>query len=582
MPDVPSFAVDDGFWYAVPDHLSAQVSIGSLVRVPLSGRRVRGWVVETGEGPDRPLKDVAGVSGGARVFDEALFRSLVWASTHYVAPLAVLLGKATPPNLPQAPGDLPGRSHPRPLGHPLDEIAAVAARGAKVPLQALVGPWQDGKWLAAFGPVLAEGRSAMVLAASAAEVAMISQWARHHFGEGVIEVSGDDNASLTRAWSQVQAPGNLIVGTPRVALWKVAGLSLVVILEEGRRAMKERQTPTLHVREVIRARSLLEGFIPVFLGPTPSVELLSAGAQVRILGNRAWPLVEVVDRSEEPPGSGYVSDRVIAGLRAIVEQGRRAFVFTHRRVGAGSMRCARCRAIRTCSRCSAFVGRVETCPRCGAGLGPCSHCGSAEFEEMGTIPQRLVAEIAASLGKQAVAVHPADAPVTVGTERDLAALPAVSLAVAADTDGMAMGSGFRASEEALRQLARVAGAVRSGPGSRLMVQTSHPGSDLVQTLRRGDPIPYLEKVIQGREAEGMPPSTEMIAVETRDEVPDDVETDLDSLSGATLLGPVAVDQGRRWLLTGDLRTARRELRSLVGRWREQGATVRVDADPIDL
>lgn len=583
VPDVPSFAVDDGFWYSIPRHLDEQVRVGSLVRVPLSGRRVRGWVVETGEGPpERKLKDVSGVSGEASVFDETLLRSLIWMSTHYVAPLSVLLAKATPPNLPRPPRSAPDGEFRAAGAHPIIELARAAARGDKVPVRAMVGSWQSGEWLVSLGPVLEAGKSVLVVAASAAEVATISTEARDQFGRLVVEVSGDDNAELTLAWSDAQLPARLIIGTPRVAQWKVPGLSLAVVLEEGRRAMKERQTPTLQVRDVIRTRSLLEGFIAVFLGPTPSVELLWAGAQVRRLGNRAWPLVETVDRSQDPPGSGFLSDRVVAALRATTRRGGRCFVFTHRRAGAGSMRCARCRAIRACPRCGSYVGRVEHCPRCGAALGPCTQCRSTSFEEMGTIPQRLVGEIARHLGANAVSVHPADTPVTVGTERDLAALPPVTVAVAADADGMLMGSGYRTTEEALRQLARVAGAASSGRGSRMMVQTSRPDSDLVRTLRRGDPISYLEKVLAARAAEGMPPATEMIALELRGKIPEAVDVELGSIPGATALGPAVVDQGVRWLLTGDLRAARGELRSLVGRWRDEGTTVRVDADPIDL
>jgi primosomal protein N' (replication factor Y) len=582
VPDVPSFAVDEGFWYSIPSHLSDDFAIGSLVRVPLSGRRVRGWVVEIGEGPERALKEIAGISGAAPVFDGDQLRSLLWMATHYVAPVPVVLAKATPPNLPRRVEATTSAVSAARSDHPLSEVAAVAARGGKIPVQAMVASWQGGDWVPALAPVLGAGRSVIVVAATAAEVAEIAGWARKVLGEVVLEVSGEDNAELTEGWSAAQVPGRLVVGTPRVAVWGVRALAMTVVLEEGRRAMKERQTPTLHVREVIHTRSRLEGFIPVFMGPTPSVEILSAGAEVRKVGSRPWGLVEVVDRSADPPGSGFLSDRVIAALKATAQRGDRSFVFTHRRSGAASMRCVNCRAIRSCGRCGAFVGRVEECPRCGAALGPCLRCDASEFEEMGTVPQRLVSEINRTLGKGAAAVHPADSPMTVGTERDLAGLLSVRLAVAADVDGMLMGTGYRTSEEALRQLARVAGAVRRERGSRMMVQTSHPGSDLVQALRRGDPIPYLEKVLAMRAEEGMPPSTEMIAVELRGKIPEGVDADLDSLSDAGVLGPVPVDEGKRWLLTGDLRAARRELRGLVGRWREEGATVRVDADPIDL
>jgi primosomal protein N' len=202
---------------------------------------------------------------------------------------------------------------------------------------------------------------------------------------------------------------------------------------------------------------------------------------------------------------------------------------------------------------------------------------------MGTIPERLVAELSRRIGPGVATVHPADdETVTVGTERDLAGIPRVDLAVAADVDGMLIGAGYRTAEDALRQLARLALAVDDLPGSRLMLQTSHPDSELVTAMRRGDPIPYLERVLVVRAREGAPPASEMIAVELRGEVPSTAGPDLAGLTDAVVMGPMRVEDGWRWLLTGRLGKARLALRDLVHRWRDNGVTVRVDADPIDV
>jgi primosomal protein N' len=115
-----------------------------------------------------------------------------------------------------------------------------------------------------------------------------------------------------------------------------------------------------------------------------------------------------------------------------------------------------------------------------------------------------------------------------------------------------------------------------------MLQTSHPDSFLVTTLRRGDPIPYLERVLVERARSGAPPAVEMIAVELRGEVPGTVASDLAALEGAVVLGPMVLEEGRRWLVSGKLGRARIDLRRLVGHWRDGGLTVRVDADPIDV
>ena len=86
-----------------------------------------------------------------------------------------------------------------------------------------------------------------------------------------------------------------------------------------------------------------------------------------------------------------------------------------------------------------------------------------------------------------------------------------------------------------------------------------------------------------RAREGFPPSTELVAVEVRGHAPADAGADLAALGpDVILLGPMPVEGGQRWLLTGKLGRVKNGLRSVVGRWRDKGATVRVDADPIDL
>lgn len=582
VPDVATFAVDEGFWYTIPDHLDPDLEIGSIVRVPLSGRRVRGWVVEIALERAGKLKEIAGISGSVPVFDDALLNALLWTARHYVAPVSTLLGRASPPNLPRQIPKAPPVPEVEKGSHPLSDVVAKSAAGDRSPVVALVGNWHRPGWIDQLGPVLVSGRSVLVVAASVAEVRQLAETSDGLWGELIVAVDGEDDKSDTAAWQAAQSPPRIVIGTPKTAVWRVADLGLAIVLEEGRRAMKDRQTPTVHVREVMRTRSRLEGFNLAFYGPTPSVELLSAGAEVLHEGNRAWPLVEVVDRSEDQPGSGFLAERTVAAIGATAMARRRVFVFTHRRVGYASMRCTRCRTLRTCSKCGSRVGRVDKCPRCDAAIGPCVSCGASEFEEMGSIPERLVSEIDRRLGRGTAQVHPADGLVSVGTERDLAGLPLVNLAVAADVDGMLMGSGYRTTEEALRQLARLALAVGESRGARLMMQTSRADSLLVTTMRRGNPIPYLERVLVERAREGAPPASDMIAVEVRGQVPESAGSDLATLDGALTMGPMNIPDGKRWLLTGKLGTARLELREVVGRWRDGGATVRIDADPIDV
>jgi primosomal protein N' (replication factor Y) len=518
------------------------------------------------------------------VFDQDLLKTLQWAATHYVAPLAVLMERAAPPNLPVSPIPEKPAAHlgRQPTRHPLLGLTREIAAGRRRPSAAALGAWQSFEWLDVLLPVLEAEKSVMVVVATETEANRIGEEARRRGLEPVV-AAGEVARDLTAAWIEAQGPGRLVIGSPRIATWQVPHLALAVVLEEGRRAMKDRQTPTLHVREVLSTRSRVEGFTLFFIGPTPSLEVLASGPEIVRLGNRAWPLVEVVDRRDDPPGSGFLAERTVAALRAVVSVGRRSFVFTHRRAGDSSMRCLGCRRVRVCEDCGSRLGREPACRRCGRQAGQCPHCGSSGFEEMGSEPERLVREIDRRLGGQMAAIHPTDLPVAVGTERDLPGLEPAPLVVAVDVDGLMLGHNYRTTEEAIRILARLANVVEAGSGRRMMAQTSLPGAALITALRRGDPMPFLEELLAERARLGLPPATEILAIEIRGvEEPRRFDEELRGLEPPALLGPAPSPHGWRWLLQGTLGLLRARLRPLVQRWRESGATVRVDADPIDL
>ena len=95
VPSVPTFAVDNGFWYSVTPSQEPIVGVGTMVRVPLGGRKVRGYVVEVGRREPGRLRPIASVSMEPRTFDEPLLRSLTWGP-HYVAPVVLLSERSAP------------------------------------------------------------------------------------------------------------------------------------------------------------------------------------------------------------------------------------------------------------------------------------------------------------------------------------------------------------------------------------------------------------------------------------------------------------------------------------------------------
>jgi primosomal protein N' len=174
--------------------------------------------------------------------------------------------------------------------------------------------------------------------------------------------------------------------------------------------------------------------------------------------------------------------------------------------------------------------------------------------------------------------------VTVGTERDLVNVGSIQLGVALDADGLILAPHYRAEEDAFRLLARLASRVERGRGNRCLVQTSHPRHRVIEALRSGHPTDFLVATLEMRKREGFPPAAELVAVGVK-RAADNADQELRTAAGdrSEVLGPAEDRDAMRWLIQGaDLRPVRVRMRSLVQSWRDGGATVRVDADPIDL
>ncbi|MDE0170409.1 MAG: hypothetical protein OXS29_13025 [bacterium] len=581
VPDIPTFAVDNGFSYRVPPALLDQVMVGSVVRVPLAGRRVRGYVVglktEDEASGARKLREVRSVSSTVPVFTEAMLPSLRWAAAHYVAPLAGVLAKSAPPNLPKQPVPRQLPSIP-PAGSPITRVAGSAQSEDPGIVQLLAGGgWGELIRRCVTGPLRA-GRSALVVAPTAVEAARLADRLEGDLGRRVVRAADQDNAALTAAWSRAATQGGLVVvGTLRVIWWPVKDLSMICLVEEGRRGMKERQTPTVAAGTVARMRSPTEGLRLVLIGRAPTVDTLHEDAVIERIRGRLWARVELVDRTEDPPGGGLVAERVRVAIASTIRRDGRVFVFTHRRGYAPASRCVSCRSLRSCPACGSRPGHRDTCPRCEAVLGPCPSCGGNRFEPLGAAVGRITETLRRLVGDGVGSVG-SDRAVMVGTERDLVEVPPVDLAVVVDADGLVRGTNYRSTEEALAVLARTASTLRRNGRCRMMLQTADTRHPVYEALQLGDPIPFLRDELVARWRFSLPPCGEVMVVEV--EGTEEAAVLDAAFAGADVYGP-ARDSGRtRWIVQGrELREQKQRLRAATGRLRDQGCKVRIDVDP---
>lgn len=558
----------------MPDDISG-LTVGSIVRVPLGGRTVRGFVTSLRERqPDRALRPIAAKSGALPIFDERLLQTARWAAAHYVAPLAVVLGATAPPNL------------PRPItAAAVPPLPAVAPPRRTRPRYFVSGGDHGEAITALVTPVLASGRNAMVVVPTAAECEQLAAALESALGSRVVSATSSHGGSRqTKAWSTLASQSGLIaIGTRELALWPCGDLGMVVVVEEGRSAMKAKQTPTFHVRDLMRRRSNVERFDLAFFGPVPTLEAIAAGVDVVEPEGRVWPLVEVADRNEEPPGTGVVGEQARAAITAVAARGGRVFVLVPRRGYAGAFACVRCGTIRRCQSCGAGGGRGAGCERCGEALPRTCVCGADRFRPVGAGIGRVIDDLRRSVA-DFVGEFGSGRQVIVGTERDLVEINDQDLAVAVDLDGGILAPTYRAGEDALRLGARLALTLGAGRGRRCLVQTSLPAHPVIIALRAGRPMEFLSAELATRELALLPPVGELIALEVRGVDAEHADGVIRSAAvAASVRGPAIDGHVARWLIQGtDLSEARLRLRSTVQALRDGELTVRIDADPVDL
>jgi len=582
LVDVP--AIDREFDYAVPATLGP-LAVGTIVRVPLHGRRVRGWVVETDvESVTSPVRllPVAKVVGAGPPPD--VLALCDWAAWRFAGPRAALLRAASPPNAvrdaaPEAP-------EPTRVTTSSNEVLAWP-------------PAADRRTMVA-AHVAPEGSTLVIVPDGGRLPSLI----RHLEGAGhrVCVLRGDDHAApRTRAWASTRRGRCVVVGG-RVAVWApVPDLAAVVVLDESDESLQDERAPTWHARTVAAERARRGGAALTLVGALPSVDAVAlAGDPVRparVDERAGWPVVQVVDPRDEPPGTGLLTEPLARALQDTVAGGRRAVCVLNRKGRARLLACASCHELVRCERCGAAVveveGNVLDCLSCGTRRPfVCLQCHATHLKRLRPGIARLRDDLAALLPRTEIGEVDAstetapDAPVVIGTEavlhrlRSTRADPPVRLVAFLDLDQELLAPRYRAAEQAGAILARAARLL--GPrdrGGRLMLQTRLPQHEVVRAVIGADPTPILEGETRRRAALGYPPSGGLAEVSGAPEAVGRVVDLLREVPAIDVLGPTPTGAGVRALLRAPTVEMLADALALAGPAARTEGRLRIAVDP---
>jgi primosomal protein N' (replication factor Y) len=495
VPDVT--AVERAFDYLVPAELAAQVRVGTIVRVSLHGRRVRGWVVADDVAPEATqlLSLLAVVSAGP---PPDVVELTAWVAHRWAGPRVAVLRSASPPN--RVPSPLPPPVWTLSVGRPTrsDQTVVRAVRVVRQP------PLLDRR--AQVAAMCATEGSTIVCVADAGRARAFAAYLERE-GRRVAHMhSSEADAARTGAWARATNGGCIVVGGRISAFAPVPDLAAVVVVDDADEALQEERSPTWHARDVLRERAARAGASFTVCSPAPTIEAVVAAGSAPVVPapdveRAGWPRVEVVDRRAEPPGAGLLTSALADALRSA--DGLAVCVVNRR----GRYRLLACAACQHLLRWDRADERPAVCPECGATKLRVLRAGVTRIrEELEVLlREKRVVDVDVATGDLA----PAD--ILIGTEAVLhraevrRSRPA--LVAYLDLDQELLAPRYRAAAQAHWLVTRGAQLLAARPRheTMLLLQTRMPDHPVVDAVVHGQPDRVVDSDREYRETLGYPP-----------------------------------------------------------------------------
>ncbi len=654
--------LDRPFDYLVPEPLSSAAAPGTRVRVRFSGKLVDGWVLErvaTSEHTGRIERITKVVSADPVLAPEiaVLARAVAdrWAGTladvlraavppRHAAAEAALDAEGTPDQafVAPVPADDPGPWAPYTGGPALVRRVGDPAVAFT---EELPGPRAVWTSLPGTDPVdavahlvaaaAAAGRGVLVVAPDARDVARLELALTAALGHDAFRVLTADlgPSARYRAFLEVRrAQVKVVLGTRAAVFAPVADLGLVVLWDDGDDSLAEPHAPYWHAREVLAIRSTITGAALVIGSTSRSVEaaalveqgwareVVAPRTEVRRLAPRFVTVGGDSDLArDEAAKSARLPHAAWDAARDALTRGP-VLVQVPRRGYVPALACQTCRALARCRHCHGPLGvssghAVPVCAWCGrlAGDWACASCGGTRLRAVSVGERRTAEELGRAFPGVPVRTSGRD-PSGRGVLDTVDGRPALVVATpgaepraeggyaaALLLDGRVVldRPDLRAGEEAVRRWTAAVALVRTAAEGGVVVLVADPGLAPVQAVVRSDPAGFAARELDERQQLRLPPAWRVAEIVG---APDDVQDFLGHLrlpDGASVLGPVPVEPGRRpgrdgagdaraRALVVAPRTAGPELAlalkaaASVRSARKEGGPVGVRVDPADL
>jgi primosomal protein N' (replication factor Y) (superfamily II helicase) len=438
----------------------------------------------------------------------------------------------------------------------------------QVLLHGVTGSGKTEVYLQAIAPILAKGKSALVLVPEIGLTPQLSDRCRARFGQNVcVYHSALSEGERYDTWRQLLAGDpQVIIGTRSAIFAPLPHLGLIILDEEHDAGFKqEHPAPSYHARTVAAWRAELTP-CPLILGSaTPSLESWSRRQEPGLavaarksdphylhlperIHAQPLPPISVIDmRQELAAGNRSMFSRQLGtALEELAAQKQQGILFIPRRGHSTFVSCRSCGYVADCPNCSVSLTyhftpatshprlRCHYCNYTRPHPNQCPDCQSPYFKYFGSGTQRVIEALGLEFPQLRLLRFDSDTTRTKGSHRQLLDrfahaeadlmvgtqmltkgidLPQVTLVGVLSADSLLNFPDFRAGERTFQTLTQVAGRAGRGdqPG-QVILQTYSPDHPVIQAVSQYEFEAFLATELEQRIALHYPPAGQLIVL----------------------------------------------------------------------
>ncbi|PZV27013.1 MAG: primosomal protein N' [Snowella sp.] len=441
----------------------------------------------------------------------------------------------------------------------------------QVLLHGVTGSGKTEVYLQAIAPILAEGKSVLILVPEIGLTPQLTDRFKARFGNKIcVYHSALSDGERYDTWRQMlTGTSQVVIGTRSAIFAPLPNLGLIILDEEHDSSFKQSQLiPAYHARTVAQWRAELEN-CPLILGSaTPSLEswlTVKVQTEVQIaqgfpkspvhylslperVAARPLPPVEIVDmRQELKNGNRSIfSYSLQNALKNLKEQGKQGIIFVNRRGHSTFVSCRSCGFVLECPHCDVSLsyhythaGATELlrCHYCNFTQTQPRHCPSCEspyLKFFGSGTQKVTEALTEQFPELSWLRFDSDTTRTKGAHRrilddfsqgkaDLLVgtqmltkgldVSQVTLVGAIAADSLLNFSDYRSAERAFQTLTQVAGrAGRGDDAGRVIIQTYAPTHPVIEAVKNHDYQAFVDQELPQRQILNYPPYGHLILI----------------------------------------------------------------------